>query len=338
MRNEVVEQCYMKRENAVFSNSMIDMVDVINAAYQNEHTAEKLKNVYGNYKPENASLKIANTFIDFFQRVLLDIIDNNDTFVISNINRATIRRNGEIYLQKIEGEEFKKMYKRGFFENIDYVKTNFSAYVITLQIGKMFRYVRLSGNLKKRLEDNINSNKIPISGQMRTYEDYIDIMHYEKKEKKDRLEKIIKVGLSELLYVLHYGYTVILKTFNSKIEFNRRMRCSKYWSFITEHQKATIQSLNEGKLDDYWYFGLFESQYKEHKNKLSKGKELKMRWMILTKQFKVLAKIKGMVWYGRIKVENEELTKHAKGITEIKNYEFFAYRDENKNLILVNNE
>lgn len=62
-------------------------------------------------------------FADVFFEILLDIIENNVTFVAP----LTFGEHAEIAISPIEGEEFIKMYKKGSFRHIDYVLSEFTA-------------------------------------------------------------------------------------------------------------------------------------------------------------------------------------------------------------------
>lgn len=61
-------------------------------------------------------------FNDCFYEILLDIIHNNVTFVLP----LTFGQYGEIHMQQHEGEEFKRLYKLGKYNNIDFILSGFT--------------------------------------------------------------------------------------------------------------------------------------------------------------------------------------------------------------------
>lgn len=65
----------------------------------------------------------AKIFIDCFFEILLDIIDNNVTFVLP----LKYGKVSEICMRQYAGEEFKDMYKKGCFNKIDFVSSQFTA-------------------------------------------------------------------------------------------------------------------------------------------------------------------------------------------------------------------
>lgn len=72
----------------------------------------------------------ANIFKDCFYEILLDIIDNNVTFVLP----IKYGNYAEMYMKQYSGEEFKKLYKWGKFNDIDFVLSQFTGN------GLAFRY------------------------------------------------------------------------------------------------------------------------------------------------------------------------------------------------------
>lgn len=74
------------------------------------------------YKYKNRKELAANIFRDCFHQIILDIINNNVTFVMP----LRYGKYGELSMQQITDEEFKKAYLKGAFNYLDYVKTNFT--------------------------------------------------------------------------------------------------------------------------------------------------------------------------------------------------------------------
>lgn len=113
-------------------------------------------------KRKNKSRKelCSKIFADTFFEILLDIIKNNTTFVVP----LRYGEYAEIYIERIEEYEFKEMYKKGSFKNIDYVMTNMGAYQMRykyrLKDGTMkSKPIYLSKELNELLTKYVNEGK-----------------------------------------------------------------------------------------------------------------------------------------------------------------------------------
>lgn len=91
--------------------------------------------------------------------ILCDIIENNITFMFPFIgnNRACF------YVKCFEEDEFRRLYKKGKFNDIDYLKTEFKGYQIFYQWKSKNRIrekpIYITNNLKERFHYNINQGK-----------------------------------------------------------------------------------------------------------------------------------------------------------------------------------
>jgi hypothetical protein len=99
-------------------------------------------------------------FADTFFEILLDIIKNNTTFVVP----LRYGEYAEICIEPIEGDEFKEMYKKGSFKNVDYVTSQFTAYMVKykyrLRNGRMrTKSIYLSKELNELLTKYTNEGK-----------------------------------------------------------------------------------------------------------------------------------------------------------------------------------
>ncbi len=65
---------------------------------------------------------------DLIYKIILDIIENNVTFVLP----LYFGRYAEMSMFQYEGDLFKYMYKRGSFKDVDFIKSDFSAYRPTM--------------------------------------------------------------------------------------------------------------------------------------------------------------------------------------------------------------
>ena len=100
---------------------------------------------------------VTDIFMYAFNLILLDIIENNATFVLPLFGN----KEGCFYVKKIDGEEFKKVRQSGGFSEIDFLKTNFCGYQLRFQyttsrgIGE--RQIHVSSPLKEIFINNINN-------------------------------------------------------------------------------------------------------------------------------------------------------------------------------------
>jgi len=91
--------------------------------------------------------------------ILLDIIENNATFVLPLFGD----KEGCFYVKTYDGDLFKKTRSAGMFQDIDYLTTGFKAYNIVFQYsspaGLKEKVLHLSPKMKKLFIDNINNGK-----------------------------------------------------------------------------------------------------------------------------------------------------------------------------------
>ena len=112
---------------------------------------------YGTNKKQGICVQV---LIYCFYLILLDIIQNNITFVLPLFNN----RHASIYVRPIVGEEFKKARQYGAFEDIDFLATNFTGYQLTYSwetTGGNIRYkpIYINKRFKDVLYDYINQGK-----------------------------------------------------------------------------------------------------------------------------------------------------------------------------------
>lgn len=111
------------------------------------------------YKKIKKSLA-SDIFKDCFYEILLDIIDNNVTFVLP----LKFGNYAEISMTQVRNEEFKKLYKLGKFSNIDYILSEFTGNEITFKYktktqGLKSKTIYLNGKLKEKIDYNTNKAK-----------------------------------------------------------------------------------------------------------------------------------------------------------------------------------
>ena len=99
-------------------------------------------------------------FLDSVQLVIDDIIDNNVHFKLPGIGRTQ----AYIHADRTEGKAFKKAFKNGKWNDVDFLMSNFSGYQLVLNMLSEKRLPRkkliyLSSEDKQRLTDHTNAGK-----------------------------------------------------------------------------------------------------------------------------------------------------------------------------------
>lgn len=99
-------------------------------------------------------------FISSVEMVIDDIIDNNVHFKLPGIGRTQ----SYLYMKRTEGKKFKKAFKNGKWNDVDFITSNFSGYQLTFEMQSEKRLPRqkpiyLSNKYKQRITDNTNNGK-----------------------------------------------------------------------------------------------------------------------------------------------------------------------------------
>lgn len=99
-------------------------------------------------------------FIKALQKVTDDIIDNNVHFKFPGVSTKT----GYMYMKRTEGDKFKKAFKRGKWNDVDFITSNFTGYQLVLdiqnkkKISKM-KPIYLSAKDRDRITEHVNAGK-----------------------------------------------------------------------------------------------------------------------------------------------------------------------------------
>ena len=99
-------------------------------------------------------------FIKSVQMVVDDIIDNNVHFKLPGLGRTQ----AYMYMKRTEGKKFKKAFKNGKWNDVDFLTSNFSGYQLALEMQSEKRLPRqkdiyLSAQDKQRIIDHTNAGK-----------------------------------------------------------------------------------------------------------------------------------------------------------------------------------
>lgn len=113
----------------------------------------------GTHRKDTKKEFVSAVFMYCLYLIILDIIENNVTFVIPLFGN----QEACFYVKTFDGEHFKKAYKKGKFMGIDFLNTNFKGYQIYIQYtykgGVREKPIYISHKLKDLFYENINNGK-----------------------------------------------------------------------------------------------------------------------------------------------------------------------------------
>lgn len=120
-------------------------------------TTEQCRNTYSDGSKRDLA---ASIFARSVQIVVDDIIDNNTHFKFPGVGS----QQAYMYMKRTTGKDFKKAFKNGKWNDVDFITSNFSGYQLALQIegqNKMSREkpIYLAAKDKQRIVDNTNNGK-----------------------------------------------------------------------------------------------------------------------------------------------------------------------------------
>lgn len=129
-------------------------IDLDDKFLKGERAQFRTERRYGTRRRHAAAI-----FEQCFYEILLDIIENNVTFVFPLLHGNY----AEIHITTIEDEKFKELYKQGRFQNIDFVASEFS----TSRLEFLYRFrgktvkipITLRKELGKLLVQRVNEGK-----------------------------------------------------------------------------------------------------------------------------------------------------------------------------------
>ena len=112
------------------------------------------------YSDGNKRDLAAQIFATGLQMVIDDIIDNNVHFKLPGLGRTQ----SYIYMKRTSGKQFKKAFKRGKWNDVDFIESNFSGYQLVLEMQSEKRLPRekniyLSAKDRDRITEHTNNGK-----------------------------------------------------------------------------------------------------------------------------------------------------------------------------------
>ena len=112
------------------------------------------------YHYESSQDFIARIFLVFMYYVLLDIIENNVTFVLP----LTGNRHAMIHVKVFDGDNFQYLYSKGKFAGIDFLSSLFKGYQLYFSYnyreGEREKPIYINKKMKELFYSKINAGKI----------------------------------------------------------------------------------------------------------------------------------------------------------------------------------
>lgn len=141
--------------NTGYCFSAYDLFETFNKK-QLKIKREVVQKKYGVNKKQ---MLCASVLVYCFYLILLDIIENNATFVLPLFNN----KQASIYARPIVGDEFKRARQKGAFADIDILASNFTGYQLTFswetKAGYRYKPVYINKRFKDVLYKHINEGK-----------------------------------------------------------------------------------------------------------------------------------------------------------------------------------
>ena len=118
------------------------------------------ENCIKQYSDGNKRDLAASIFVRAMEIIVDDIIENNTQFKFPGLGTTQ----AYIQMKKTEGYDFKQAFKRGKWRDIDFIKSNFCGYQLSLIMKSSKRPVRekliyLSKDKTKKLTEYVNKGK-----------------------------------------------------------------------------------------------------------------------------------------------------------------------------------
>lgn len=120
-------------------------------------TPEQCKEIYSDGSKRDLA---ASIFARSLEIVVNDIIDNNTHFKLPTLGHAS----SYIYMRRTEDAQFKRAFRRGKWNDVDFVMSNFCGYQLAFKIdnpqgNSKHKAIFVGSDLKQKITDNTNKGK-----------------------------------------------------------------------------------------------------------------------------------------------------------------------------------
>lgn len=137
--------CFTSRD--LFENWNLKNLGIQRKVYRNEYGCESLEEL------------VAKVFLLYMFYVLLDIIENNTTFILP----LKGNRHAYIHVKVFDEDNFQKMYAGGKFIGIDFLSSLFKGYQLFFRYnyrnGEREKPIYINNKMKELFYNYINSGK-----------------------------------------------------------------------------------------------------------------------------------------------------------------------------------
>lgn len=230
-------------------------------------------------------------FTHFMYLLITDIIEYGGYFKFPAPKRCYIE------IVPVSGDEFKEAYKNGAFQDVDFLASNFTGYILQFRratrYGKWIKKIYVTSQFKKRITDLTNSGYKWNMSIRRKLSDYVPIV--QKKFPiftKEDLSTIIHYGLVMYAYANRQHCDVIfykksdpesISLITGMLGCNTLMH---FWRWVNKWRmkERLFYKLKGKKWDGYYYFGLTEEQHNQLTAQKRKKKEIKNTHFVLVKE------------------------------------------------------
>ena len=213
---------------------------------------------------------VKKVFRENIKLIINDIINNNVTFWLP----LTGNKRCNIHLRRVQGNEFRNMRKAGKWKDLDFLKSNFSGYQLSLfMLGKRtprIKSVYINKRYTNIIAENTNNGMQYGDGKIdTTISDYYQQMYelFPDVPKQD-INKILTFSWKSLYLHNSYGGDTLIqdKAFWCYIG-NLNKDSLKHFYYYIRKLTVKLRVLYKRKKiewDGYYYFALSDSQYQRY--------------------------------------------------------------------------
>ena len=230
-------------------------------------TCKQCKAITGD---NHRDILVKRIFRESVKLVINDVVNNNVTFWLP----LTGNKRCNIHLRRVQGNEFRNMRKAGKWKDLDFLKSNFSGYQLSLfMLGKRtprIKSVYINKRYTNIITENTNNGMQYGDGKIdTTISDYYQQMYelFPDVPKQD-INKILTFSWKSLYLHNSYGGDTLIqdKDFWCYIG-NLNKDSLKHFYYYIRKLTVKLRVLYKRKKiewDGYYYFALSDSQYQRY--------------------------------------------------------------------------
>lgn len=250
-----------------YSFGVRDLYDTYDIS-KHVHLSQKI--VKKKYGVDRLQYLCASVFVYSFYIILLDIIENNATFMFP-LKRG---KRAILYVETFTGEKLQEIKRNGGMVDLDLIKSNFCGYRLKFSFegaGHMnSKSVYISNNLKKKLYDRVYSG-VKTSSPTTQLKDYLDQIYAEFPDLPQKtIVGILEHGYRDFYTLNNRGADIIIRNtrlypftaYFGKLFLNEDLRARYFMLKYKIKVRLKYQLERRTKpWDGYYYFGLTQEEY-----------------------------------------------------------------------------